>query len=68
MTRLTGKDIERCYVDKGYRGHKLKEPFVVMPDRKRGVTSTIRKELKRRNAIEPIIGHIKGMENWIETT
>ena len=30
-----------------------------MPGRKRGVTSTIRKELKRRNAIEPIIGHMK---------
>ena len=60
VTRLTGKDIERCYVDKGYRGHKLKEPFVIMPGRKRGVTSTIRKELKRKNAIEPVIGHMNG--------
>ena len=51
--------MERAYVDKGYRGHKMKEPFVIMPGRKRGVTSTIRKELKRRNAIEPIIGHMK---------
>jgi IS5 family transposase len=59
VTRLTGRNLERCYVDKGYRGHKLKKPFVVMPGRKRGVTATIRKELKRRNAIEPIIGHMK---------
>ena len=59
VMRLTGKTLERCYVDKGYRGHKMKEPFVIMPGRKRGVTSTIRKELKRRNAIEPIIGHMK---------
>lgn len=59
VMRLTGRNLERCYVDKGYRGHKLKEPFVIMPGRKRGVTATIRKELKRRNAIEPIIGHLK---------
>jgi hypothetical protein len=32
---------------------------VFISGRKRGVTPTIRKELRRRSAIEPVIGHMK---------
>lgn len=59
VTRLTGTAPERCYVDKGYRGHKLQEPEVFLAGQRRGVTPTIKRELKRRNAIEPVIGHMK---------
>ena len=57
--RLTSQKPERCYVDLGYRGHGVKDIQVFTARQKRGVTRSIRRELKRRNAIEPIIGHMK---------
>ena len=59
VEQLTGQRPERCYVDLGYRGHNVEDTQVFKARQKRGVTSSIRKELKRRNAIEPIIGHMK---------
>ena len=57
--RLTGVDIERAYVDRGYRGHDADRARVVLSGQKRGLTPTIRRERRRRNAIEPVIGHMK---------
>ncbi len=58
--RLTGCDIERAYVDKGYRGHDAPQPRrVFISGQKRGVFGTIKRELRRRSAIEPVIGHMK---------
>ena len=58
--RLTGRQIERVYVDKGYRGHDAPEPRRVFTSgQKRGVFGTIKRELRRRSAIEPLIGHMK---------
>ena len=59
VRRLTGSRPERCYVDLGYRGHGVEDTQVFKARQKRGVTHSIRRELKRRNAIEPIIGHMK---------
>ena len=59
VERLTGVRSERCYVDLGYRGHDVTDVEVFKARQKRGVTRSIRRELKRRNAIEPIIGHMK---------
>ena len=59
MQRLTGQQPERCYVGLGYRGHDVENTQVFKARQKRGVTHSIRRELKRRNAIEPIIGHMK---------
>lgn len=59
VERLTGLRPERCYVDLGYRGHDVDDVTVFKARQKRGVTRSIRRELKRRNAIEPIIGHMK---------
>ncbi len=59
--RLTGTKIERAYVDRGYRGHDEPDRARVFISRqKRRLTPTIRKELRRRNGIEPVIGHMKG--------
>ena len=56
----TGITIERAYVDKGYRGHNYpKKRRVFMSGQKRGITPTIKKELKRRSVVEPLIGHLK---------
>jgi transposase, IS5 family len=58
--RLTGREIERAYVDKGYRGHDAPKPrSVFISGQKRGVLGIIKRELRRRSAIEPLIGHMK---------
>jgi transposase, IS5 family len=58
--RLTGREIERAYVDKGYRGHDAPKPRkVFISGQKRGVFGIIERELRRRSAIEPLIGHMK---------
>ncbi|MGY4183104.1 IS5 family transposase [Bradyrhizobium sp. USDA 4518] len=57
---LTGCAIERAYVDKGYRGHDAQNPRGVFNSgQKRGVFGAIKRELRRRSTIEPIIGHLK---------
>jgi IS5 family transposase len=57
---LTGREIERAYVDKGYIGHNAAKPRrVFRSGQKRGVHGQIKKELRRRPAIEPVIGHCK---------
>jgi transposase, IS5 family len=58
--KLTGCRIERAYVDKGYRGHDAPNPRTVfISGQKRGVVGIIKRELRRRSAIEPVIGHMK---------
>ena len=58
--RLTGREIERAYVDKGYRGHDAPNPRrVFISGQKRGVFGRIKRELRRRSAIEAAIGHMK---------
>ena len=58
--KLIGREIERAYVDKGYRGHDTTNPRrVFISGQKRGVHGAIKRELKRRSAIEAVIGHMK---------
>ncbi len=57
---LTGIEIKRAYVDKGYQGHDAPKPHrVFRSGQKRGVHGTIKRELRRRSAIEAVIGHLK---------
>jgi transposase, IS5 family len=57
---LTGCAIERAYVDRGYRGHATANPRrVFISGQKRGIFGVIKRELQRRSAIEPVIGHMK---------
>jgi IS5 family transposase len=60
MEKLTGVETRRIHVDKGYRGHKHPHKFRVwISGQVRRVTAAIRREMKRRAAVEPVIGHIK---------
>jgi len=60
LEKLTGVETRRIHVDKGYRGHNHKEKFRVwITGQVRRVTRPIRREMKRRAAVEPIIGHVK---------
>jgi len=62
--RLTGLRCRDVYCDRGYRGAKIEGSdnyHIHLAGRKRkGLTRTERRWLKRRSAIEPIIGHLKG--------
>lgn len=53
-------EVHRIHADKGYRGHSYENKFRVwISGQVRRVTKTIRREMKRRAAIEPVIGHVK---------
>jgi transposase, IS5 family len=62
---LTSIKIKSACVDKGYKGHGIdpKEVDIFISGQKRhngkSLTRSIKKELKRRSAIEPMIGHMK---------
>jgi transposase, IS5 family len=56
----TGIETRRIHVDKGYRGHNHAQKFRVwISGQVRRVTAPIRREMRRRAAVEPVIGHIK---------
>ena len=59
---LTGATLERILADAGYRGHNAPGVYklrVFTAGQKRRVTPAIKRQMKRRSAIEPVIGHIK---------
>jgi IS5 family transposase len=59
-TSVSSVEPERIYVDKGYRGHNYTGAGeVVVAGRRRGLSATMRRELRRRSAIEATIGHMK---------
>lgn len=58
--KIIGKLPLRVYADKGYRGSSPPECVkVFVSGQKRGLDKRTKKFLKRRAAIEPIIGHLK---------
>lgn len=60
VEKITGIRPKETYVDLGYRGHKEKESKVYIARQKRNRKNrALRKAMKRRGAIEPIIGHAK---------
>jgi IS5 family transposase len=58
---MTGVSLKEVYVDKGYRGHGYKgqAEIHIAGSKSKSRTARQRKRLKRRNAIEPKIGHLK---------
>ncbi len=61
-TILSDSTIRNVYVDLGYRGVDADNPTVRINHRGKSKrhTEQERRLLKRRQAIEPIIGHLKG--------
>jgi IS5 family transposase len=59
VENLTDQKPEFAFVDRGYRGHGVEDVKVFLSGARRGVTRTIAKLLRRRSAIEPMIGHMK---------
>ena len=57
-----GTEIERVLADAGYKGHNApKAPAfrIYTSGQKRRMTQAIKREMRRRAAVEPVIGHIK---------
>src|SRR5262249_45162928 len=60
LKKLTGVAARRIHADKGYRGHNYPDRFKVwISGQLRRVTKAIRREMRRRAAVEPVIGHVK---------
>jgi IS5 family transposase len=62
IEQLVGNTIERLHVDAGYRGHNAPPDYkfkVYTSRQKRRVTPAVKREMKRRAAVEPVIGHLK---------
>lgn len=62
MEQQIGATIKRIVADRGYRGHDAPETHkfrVFISGQRRRVTEAIKRELRRRSAVEPVIGHLK---------
>lgn len=62
IEQLLGNRIERLHTDAGYRGHNAPPEYkfkIYTAKQKRRVTPAIKREMKRRSAVEPVIGHLK---------
>src|SRR5262249_25292444 len=62
MQALVGNVLERVIADAGYRGHNAPPEHrfkVYTAGQRRRITAQIKREFKRRAAIEPVIGHLK---------
>jgi IS5 family transposase len=59
---MIGAELTRVVTDAGYKGHhapKEKRFRVYVAGQKRGLTAAIKRALRRRAAVEPVIGHLK---------
>ena len=63
MVAQIGANLSRIVAaDRGYRGHNALPDHrfkVYISGQKRGVTDAIRRDLRRRSAVEPVIGHME---------
>jgi len=62
MEAMIGVEIERVLADAGYKGHNAPESHqfkIYTSGQKRRMTPAIKREMRRRAAVEPVIGHIK---------
>ncbi len=58
----TGATLKRILADAGYRGHNapgVDKLRVFTSGQKRRVTPAVKRQMKRRAAVEPVIGHLK---------
>lgn len=62
MEELIGTTLDRIVADAGYRGHNAPPSHrfkIYTAGQKRRVTPQIKRDLRRRAAVEPVIGHLK---------
>ena len=62
MEAQIGASLARIVADRGYRGHNAPPAHrfkVYISGQRRGVTEAVKHDLRRRSAVEPVIGHAK---------
>jgi len=62
IEKLVGVRLQRILCDAGYKGRNAPQDHrfkVYTAGQKRGMTQAIRREMRRRSAVEPVIGHAK---------
>ena len=57
--KLSQATIDQIFLDKGYKGAKIEGKEIYRSGQKKGLTKSLKKALKRRQSIEPHIGHMK---------
>ena len=70
---LTQRQPKEVFVDLGYRGATIPAEVKVYHRKlKRGITARLKRDIRRRSAIEPAIGHMKNegrlRRNWLKGT
>jgi IS5 family transposase len=62
MQAILGNTLDRVIADAGYRGHNASPQYqfkVYTAGQKRRITPQIKRDMRRRAAVEPVIGHLK---------
>jgi IS5 family transposase len=60
MEQQVGATINRVFTDAGYRGHNAPPDYrfrIYTAGQKRRMTEQIKRQMRRRSAVEPVIGH-----------
>jgi IS5 family transposase len=68
IVRLVGATIQRIAADKGYRGHNVRPEYkfrIYISGRKRDDTLRIKRDLRRRAAVEAVIGHLNAEHRMV---
>lgn len=69
VTILNDQKPKAVFVDKGYQGAEVPGVQVWRNGMRRGVTRRLKQDIKRRSAVEPMIGHMKNegllRRNWL---
>ena len=70
---LTQQQPKEVFVDLGYRGATVPAGVKVYHRKlRRGITTRLKRDIRRRSAIEPVIGHMKNdgrlRRNWLQGT
>ena len=56
---MTGVRPWHVFADRSCRGHGVEGPEVFISGQRKGVTPALRRDIRRRAAIEPVFGHMK---------
>jgi transposase, IS5 family len=62
MEQQIGVTLNRVFTDAGYRGHNAPPDYrfrIYTAGQKRRMTEQIKRQMRRRSAVEPVIGHLK---------
>jgi IS5 family transposase len=57
--KMSGESIDKVFVDRGYKGHGIKDCEVIVASSRKKMSWRKWKEMSRRQSIEPHIGHMK---------